>query len=143
MHWAHRHRLWIVAAICAFWMGVVISGHFLRDFPFISNVWRSEQGFQDLLCREGRKTPTQPNLVFIGIDQNSLEEQPFNEDQKESDHAVQLMIGHGFPWSRELWAILLDRLFSSGARLIMFDLVFSPPNEGDPAFREALERYRD
>ena len=25
----------------------------------------------------------------------------------------------------------------------MFDFVFNPPNEGDPVFREALEKYRD
>ena len=47
-----------------------------------------------------------------------------------------------FPWSREVWALLLDRLFASGARLVMFDLIFNPPNDGDPAFHAALDRYR-
>jgi adenylate cyclase len=53
------------------------------------------------------------------------------------------MAEHPFPWSREVWARLLDRLFESGARLVMFDLLFSPPNEGDQVFRVALDRYRD
>jgi CHASE2 domain-containing sensor protein len=48
-----------------------------------------------------------------------------------------------FPWSREVWALLLDRLFGAGARLVMFDMVFNNPNDGDPAFRAALDRYRD
>ena len=48
-----------------------------------------------------------------------------------------------YPWSREMWALLLDQLFAAGARVVVFDLVFNPPNEGDPAFRAALERYRD
>jgi adenylate cyclase len=48
-----------------------------------------------------------------------------------------------FPWSREVWALLLDRLFGAGARLVMFDMIFSPPNDGDSVFHAALDRYRD
>jgi len=53
------------------------------------------------------------------------------------------MTARPFPWSRELWALLLDRLFASGARLVIFELVFAPPNEGDAEFRAALDKYRD
>jgi CHASE2 domain-containing sensor protein len=53
------------------------------------------------------------------------------------------MAEHPFPWSREVWARLLDRLFESGARLVIFDLIFDPPKGGDQAFRAALDRYRD
>ena len=53
------------------------------------------------------------------------------------------MAAKPFPWSREVWALVLDRLFNAGARLVMFDLIFSSQNEGDPAFRAALDRYRD
>ena len=52
------------------------------------------------------------------------------------------MTAKPFPWSREVWAILLDKLCAAGARLVMFDFVFSPPNEGDPIFRESLEKNR-
>jgi len=34
-------------------------------------------------------------------------------------------------------------LFGAGARLVMFDILFNPPNDGDPAFHAALDRYRD
>jgi adenylate cyclase len=53
------------------------------------------------------------------------------------------MAEHPFPWSREVWARLLDRLFESGARLVIFNLLFSTPNEGNQIFRAALDRYRD
>jgi CHASE2 domain-containing sensor protein len=56
---------------------------------------------------------------------------------------LQLMAEHPFPWSREVWARLLDRLLESGARLVIFDLIFGPPKEGDQLFRAALDRYRD
>ncbi len=59
------------------------------------------------------------------------------------NRAFELMTARPFPWSREVWALLLDRLFAAGARLVIFDLLFSPPNDGDPAFHAALDRYRD
>src|SRR5438477_6892455 len=143
MHWLHRHRLLILAAICVFWTGFVVATHYLPGVPFLSAVWRSEQGYEDLLRREGKKTPTRPDLVFVGIDENSREFQPFDEAQIKNNRALQLMAEKPFPWSREVWALFLDRMFKAGARLVMFDLIFSPPNEGDPMFREALDRYRD
>jgi CHASE2 domain-containing sensor protein len=39
--------------------------------------------------------------------------------------------------------LLLDRLFAADARLVIFDMIFSPPNDGDPAFHAALDRYHD
>ena len=57
--------------------------------------------------------------------------------------ALQLMTEQPFPWSREVWALLLDRLFAAGARLVMFDLIFDKPEDGDSAFHTALDRYRD
>jgi CHASE2 domain-containing sensor protein len=52
-----------------------------------------------------------------------------------------LLTERPFPWSREVWALLLDRLFGAGARLVMVDLIFNPPNDGDRAFHAALEKY--
>ena len=143
MHWLNRHRLSILAAISLFWTALVLSLHFAPGIPFFSTVWRSEQGFEDLLRREGRKTKTHQDFVFLGIDQSTLEFQPFNEEQLKSSRAFQLMLEHPYPWSREVWALLLDRLFQAGARLVIFDMIFSPTNEGDTAFRAALDRYRD
>src|ERR1700730_427386 len=143
MHWLHRHRLWIIAGICIVVTALVIALHFLPDIPFFSNVWRGEQNVEDLLRREGRKTATRQDFVFLGIDQESREFQPFDDAQIASSRALQLMAAKPFPWSREVWALLLDRLCGAGARLVMFDVSFSPTNEGDPAFRAALDRYRD
>jgi adenylate cyclase len=53
------------------------------------------------------------------------------------------MTAKQFPWSREVWASLLDKLCRAGARLVIFDFLFDSPNEGDPAFGAELEKYRD
>ncbi len=143
MHWLGRHRLLVLAFICIFWTALIFSGHFFPGVPFISAPWRGEQSFEDLLRREGRKTPAPSDFVFLGIDQSTLQLPPLTAEEIASNRAFQLITEKPFPWSREVWALLLDRLFGAGAREVVFDMIFSPPNDGDPAFHAALDRYRD
>jgi len=143
MHWLGRHRLLVLALICVFCTGLIFSGHFFPDVPFISAPWRGEQSLEDLLRREGRKTPAPSDFVFLGIDQSTLQLPPLTAEEIAGNRAFQVMTEKPFPWSREVWALLLDRLFAAGARVVMFDMIFSPPNDGDPAFHAALDRYHD
>jgi adenylate cyclase len=143
MEWLGRHRRLVVAAISFFCTAVIITAHFFPDLPFLSGVWRQEQGFEDFLQREGRKTATRPDIVFLAIDQSTLELPPFLPEELANNRPLQLMTERPWPWSREVWAHLLDRLFGAGARLVMFDLLFNPPNDGDVEFHKALDRYRD
>jgi len=143
MHWFGRARLLILSLICVFWTGVILLGHFFSNVPFLSTPWRGEQSFEDLLRREGRKTVPPSDFVFLGIDQSTLQLPPLSAQELEGNRALQLMTARPFPWSREVWALLLDQLFAAGARLVVFDLLFNPPNEGDAAFHAALDRYRD
>jgi len=143
MHWLARHRFLVLAFICIFWTALIFSGHFFPGIPFISAPWRGEQSFEDLLRREGRKTPAPSDFVFLGIDQSTLQLPPLTAEEIASNRAFQLMTEKPFPWSREVWALLLDQLFGAGAREVVFDMIFSPPNDGDPAFHAALDRYRD
>jgi adenylate cyclase len=138
-----RHRRIVVAAICSFCAAVILVGHFFPGLPFLSGIWQQEQNFEDFLQREGRKAQTHPEFVFLGIDQTTLELPPFSPEELASSRALQLMTERPYPWSREVWALLLDRLFGAGARGVMFDFVCNPPNDGDPAFHAALDRYRD
>ena len=143
MHWLGRNRFLVLGLICFFWTGLMFVGHFFPGVPFISAPWRGEQSFEDLLRREGRTTPAPPDFVFLGIDQSTLQLPPLTAEEIATNRAFQLMTEKPFPWSREVWALLLDRLFAAGAHLVMFDMIFSPPNEGDPAFHAALDRYRN
>src|SRR5437763_5707195 len=143
MSWLARHRRLAFAAICTFWTAVVFVGHFFPTLPFISMAWRGEQSFEDLLRTEGRKTPTRDDFIFLGIDQQSEQLDSVGPEEIAGNRAFELMTERPFPWSREIWGLLLDRLFGTGARLVIFDLVFNNPNDGDPAFRAALDRYHD
>src|SRR5437773_3966224 len=143
MHGRSRHRLLILPSICVFSTGAIFLGHFFTTTPFLSVPWRGEQRFDDLLRREGRKTATPRDFVFLGIDQSTLQLPPLTAEEIANNRAFQLMTEQPFPWSREVWALLLDRLFAAGARLVMFDIIFSPPSDGDPAFHAALDHYHD
>ena len=138
-----RHRLLILSLICTFWTGLILLGRQFPEVPFLSSPWRGEQAFEDLLRREGRKTPTRPDLVFLGLDERSLVPPPFSPAELENNRAFQLITQHPPPWSREVWAILLDRVCGAGARLVIFDMVFDSPKDGDEAFAAALAKYRN
>src|SRR6266404_4937216 len=143
MHWLSRHRLWVLGLICFFWTGLIFLGHFFPTTPFLSAPWRGEQSFEDLLRQEGRKTAPPKDFVFLGLDQSTLQLPPLAPEEIAGNRAFELMTARPWPWSREVWAGLLDRLFAAGARLVIFDLLFNPLNDGDPAFHAALDRYRD
>src|SRR5262249_61756280 len=124
MHWLGRHRLLVLGVICVFWTSLIFLGHFFPMTPFLSAPWRAEQGFEDLLRQEGRKTAAPRDFVFLGLDQSTLQLPPLTPEEIAGNRAFQLMTAQPFPWSREVWAVLLDRLFGAGARLGGFGLLF-------------------
>ncbi|MGH7936171.1 MAG: CHASE2 domain-containing protein, partial [Chthoniobacterales bacterium] len=111
--------------------------------PFFSAVWSGDQRFEDFLQKEGRKTATRDDFVLLGIDESTLELPPFSPEELAHNRAFQLMTAQRYPWSREVWALLLDRLFAAGARLVLFDTTFNYPRLGDAEFRAAVDRYRN
>jgi len=121
----------------------MVLAHFFPAAPFLSAVWNGNRSFADLLRRDGRKTAVHEDFVFLGIDQQSLQLNAVGAEEAVGNRALELMIQKPYPWSREVWAVLMDKLFGAGARLMIFDIVYSPTNEGDPAFRAALDKYRD
>ena len=143
MQWLARHRRIALALICIFWTGLVFLGRLFPTVPFLSSPWSGEQNFEDILRREGRKTPARNDFVFVGIDQASLQLTAIGAEEVAGNRALELMTQKSFPWSREIWSLFLDRVFGAGARLVMFDMIFNSPNEGDAAFHAALEKYKD
>jgi adenylate cyclase len=105
--------------------------------------------YRDAISRAGRTTPPNPDLVFLAIDAASvsLDENDIDQayglanDNSEEARALRLM-SQSYPWSREVHALVLDRLIRSGAKVVVFDLLFTTPTDNDPAFRLALDRHR-
>ncbi len=103
---------------------------------------RAELAATDWLTtnHKARPSPQHPQLIYLGIDEAAKTLDSVFADEIEKSRALQLM-KKGFPWNREVYALIIDRLAEAGARVIIFDLVFPTPLEGDEAFRKALERW--
>src|SRR4029077_798795 len=88
--------------------------------------------------------------VFLAIDAASVNldesdiEDLFNlrSDDSKAGRALHLM-SKRFPWSREVYGLILERLIDAGAKVVAFDLTFPGPSDADLQFRAALDRYAD
>jgi CHASE2 domain-containing sensor protein len=106
--------------------------------------------YRDAINRGGRMAPPNPDLVFLAIDAASV-----NLDESDiqdlfelgNDHSIESralrLMSRRFPWSREVYGLILERLVQAGARVVAFDLTFPGPSDDDSKFRAALDRYAD
>jgi adenylate cyclase len=106
--------------------------------------------YRDGLSRSGRTTSANSELVFLAIDAASVNldesdiEDLFNLEGDDSKAARALhLMSKRFPWSREVYGLVLERLVEAGAKVVAFDLTFPGPSDADPEFRAALNKYAD
>jgi adenylate cyclase len=133
----------LVALIC---LGGLVLLDFYQPFAYV----RLRNLYQDALARAGRTAPKDPNLVFLAIDSDSIGleettdlEQLYGLQDASSPeaHALQLM-SNRWPWPREIYGLILERLVGAGAKVVVFDLTFPTATDGDAPFRLALEKYK-
>lgn len=121
-----------------------------RRFQHIKSVGRAMKGIEwkveDYFHYHGSKAGVDPGIVILGIDDGSLDignSSALPEDVQRS-RALQKM--GAWPWSREVYALVLDRLIDAGASMVVFDLMLPAPSaaapEGDEVFRQALDRHK-
>ena len=84
------------------------------------------------------------DIVILEVDGDS-----FNTAQKTQDPAVLARapelayMTNNWPWNREFWAKLTDRLVNAGARLVVYDFVFNGPTAGDADCGVVFAKYAD
>ncbi|NWF52853.1 MAG: adenylate/guanylate cyclase domain-containing protein [Nitrospirae bacterium] len=81
-----------------------------------------EQKLYDIRFKIRGKITPPPYVAIIAIDDKSLKK-----------------IGR-WPWSRDKMAELTEILFSSGAKVIAFDILFAEPEKNDIAFAKAIKK---
>ena len=141
----NRSRIIVAAAVAGFVALVALD----QSQPFA--YMRIGHLYGDALARIGRKTPPNPDLVFLAIDSNSVGLEAdadlgklygFKSADSDQAHALKLM-SERWPWSREVYGLVLERLVGAGAKVVIFDLTFPTASEHDALFRSALDRFKD
>jgi len=106
---------------------------------------RWEYGFRDMLTRGGRLNPPDSRLFFLARDAASMlpsDDLEFFKDVPPEDlRALNMMTSR--IWSREVYALLCERLLTGGARAVVFDIAFLQPDGGDEAFQRVLRKFPD
>ncbi|MBC7980496.1 MAG: CHASE2 domain-containing protein, partial [Armatimonadetes bacterium] len=84
------------------------------------------------------------DLVFLGIDEDSLTLQGLDPDLISNNETLSLMSPR-FPWDRRVYANAIDKLLTAGARLVVLDLVLAEKSdpEADQALADVIGRYSD
>ncbi len=87
-----------------------------------------------------RRSAANPNLVFLTIDIASISIDASDQQTIAASRPLSLM-ATGFPYPREVYADVCDRLLGAGAKAVAFDIYFQKPSQMDQAFHDALEKY--
>jgi adenylate cyclase len=133
-----RRANWIIAAfaVLVFLLG---QSKWLQN----SELWQTAEGsFIDrrYLLR-GKRIP-HPDVIILGVQSSSLALDTLSPEEIKAAEALQLM-QKPWPWDRKIYALILERLIQSHAKVIMFDFVFRGETSGDRDFAQALTKYQD
>ncbi len=136
--WKLSPRTWLTV-ICGGFIAIT-TALYLGDERFA----QAELRARDWLATNGasRRSPRHPDIVFLGIDTATETLDQLLEGELAQSRALQI-ISAGRPWSRELYALIAERLIGAGAKAVVFDIRFPGEREGDEAFRAVLDRYAD
>src|SRR3712207_586451 len=123
-----RTRIFTVSGMALLCLVAIVAVDILAPFAYL----RARNLLRDAITRAGRKTPPNPNLVFLAIDSDSvtLEEGSdiqdlygLTDDSSIEARALRSM-SKVWPWPREVYAMVLERLVGAGAKVVLFDLTF-------------------
>lgn len=137
----------LVHALIALGVFLIVAGlHWLDNTDRgLRILERWEYGFRDMLARAGRLNPPDSRLFFLARDTDSMlptDDLEFYKDVPPEDHRA-LTIMTTRIWSREVYALLCERLLTGGARAVVFDMAFLQPDVGDDAFQRVLQKFPD
>src|SRR4051812_6490407 len=134
---ASKQRAPVLLGICALITALLFVAFSFQFIPLIE----AENYVQDWFVRLGRKTVADPRLVLIGIDRGSYS-QDILPAEAEADPVLAALRGN-FPWSRAVWASLIERLANAGAKVIVLDMLLANEGAADDQLRAVLDKYRD
>ncbi len=128
-------------ALVAFLGGLVLTLFTLVE-PVSESLRGIDRRMGDRALFHGAGPPERQDLVFLGIDEESLTLQGLDPQLIESNRNLTRMAAR-FPWDRRVHADAIEKLLHSGARLVVLDLVLAEPSDpaADAALADVISRY--
>jgi adenylate cyclase len=125
--------------------GLVAGCLILFSWLYWPVAWKIDQMSMDWLVRMSPGTPVRDDLVFLGIDEASLNLTALDAEMVASEPILTLMKTR-FPWNRKIYAATVEKLLDAGAKLVILDLAFAEPSDdpdADQALADVAERYKN
>ena len=135
----------LILYLCAIGFGIRIYDFKLIVEPvtWLREVNHVENKTKDLRARYGTRSPRRDDLVYMSIDEPSISLTAAWPEEIAASRALTLIDETGWPFNREVYGHIIERLMEAGARLIVIDLLFTGPKDGDDYLREVLRKYGD
>lgn len=132
-----RRRTLELAGIClgaALLVGLLLSH--LPSFVLLS------LSTQDKLVDLSRPRLDAKEFVFVAVDDASMKlDQLWPEDIAASPTLQVMTHTNNWPWPRSVWADAIDKILAAGAKVVMLDIIFDKPRDGDIELKRALDDH--
>jgi len=138
-----QSRQWVLVGICVALTAVVWLANEVNFLGLKKPLRDAETYAQEALYQNGRKAPANTNLVLVGFERLSYTDgfSTGPDGEVDSKSRALELLREDYPWSREMWALLVERLMQAGAKGIVFDIVFKKQMENDQRLAEVLKKY--
>jgi adenylate cyclase len=133
-----QHSRWIIAGF-----GFLVFGLTQTQWLADSTLWQKAEGalFDRRYLLRGERPPDR-NIILVGLGTSALQMDTLSTNEIAGSPVLQLM-QQPWPWDRRVYAAVLERLMSGGAKVVVFDFVFASETDGDDVFARALQTFRD
>src|SRR6267143_150345 len=146
-----RFRRLVHAFICAAAFVGIGGLYLLEKAGYAGRTLTSwEYFFRDAVSVRSHFNTPDDSLLFLGIYSTSISlseldlKTLFADVPTEStEHRALSLMAAGWPWSREVYALLIERLLQAGARGVLLDLLFPKAGPGDEMLQTTLRRFPD
>lgn len=133
-----------------FVLATVLVAGFLQ-FSETMFVSRLQLASDDYIAERGRKASVHPALVYVGIDEPSspleadvdIQDMLDGEPHTAADRRALELMCEAWPWNREVYALISEKLLAAGARVVAIDFMFPKASPNDKRLREVLEANPD
>ncbi len=130
-----RRQVRINALICALCAAALILPIQIKDQQLQS----AELFLADSLTEQRGGGTADSRLALIGIDDASLNVLDILDEDIVEAHPQLDAMSFGFPFPRSVYAAMAQKLLDAGARLIVFDMLFTGAGEGDAEFKAVID----